>query len=995
MKNNFIKIALGMILAIGSAKAADTRTFVNGYYFQHVSKITGNLTSTSGTMAGKITVINQDQRWTADTIYILDNLTFVEPPATLTIEPGTIIRGAPLLYTGTSTLDPSVIGDLNICRGATIVAKGTAAAPIIMTSFYDPIVPGGLATIPHEIVDSRNNTQTSISDATIETEAAKYSGLNTASGSFKAHSIDAKWGSLTLLGRGVVGFGGPTGSSGNLLVSISNSNKDSQTYTENPTFTFSGTYTKDGTTYNYNADSSKSLDALSPYNTPNGTGFNLEALFNPVPVASVYKSNGGKFTGAKPSFTATAAAGSRTGTKTTLNNIVVAYNFGADLGFNGTSATVTAPANVAAVANDTLTGGDDYWEIVSVGINNPGLQYNVPTQKDSDPFLSVNGFSGAQIAFKYSHTTGYLTTSTTAPGAAVGGTTCTVLPSFKMRLSQTYLYGVIVKAPNAYGSLTSAPTLTVSGGNSTAAGTVALASCSISTTPVSDPQAIPLRSGIGANFIEGKQAIDGSNYGVATAPTVDASGNAWTKLSGGIFGGSNNDDNSGTVNFMQLRHGGYVLSPNNEINGLTFGGVGRGTSIEYVEVYNNADDDFEMFGGAVNLKHVAAMFSGDDCFDTDMSYRGKGQFMFACQNNTVGSAAAKGTGRDINNIGDNLGENDGNEDPNYIANENYPGTDFCYFNTTMIGIGYIMPTDATFPSDRQGPNFKDNSGGKVFNSIYVEAPSGAMCDQSTVQTYDDAVGVGARRIVKAPFGNTVATADGTPIEEPQGVLAFNTWAKCGGGKKASPTPADYVNTAVNGPLFPQATGRTSSGGSKANQSAAVVKTLVTDLSNRFLGDNVLNSTGTNGRLAGVDPTLPAGSAERSNGTNPRASAVVAPGADTGLQSNVADRGTFYAPTSFRGAFKDFNWMKGWTHTDELGVFAASGVVAPDVTLTRDGSGNVIANFTGASGIQYIIETSSDNKTFVPLNDATIVGSNGPIAKNLGVGGLLFVRVNPL
>jgi len=106
MKNNLIKIALGMVLVVGSAKAADTRTFVNGYYFQHVSKITGNLTATSGPMKDKITVINQDQRWQANTIYIVDNLTFVEAPAVLTIEAGTVVRGAPLLYTGTSTLDP-------------------------------------------------------------------------------------------------------------------------------------------------------------------------------------------------------------------------------------------------------------------------------------------------------------------------------------------------------------------------------------------------------------------------------------------------------------------------------------------------------------------------------------------------------------------------------------------------------------------------------------------------------------------------------------------------------------------------------------------------------------------------------------------------------------------------------------------------------------------------------------------------------------------------
>jgi hypothetical protein len=975
MKNNLIKIALGLILASGSAKAADTRTFVNGYYFQHVSKITGNLTAASGGMVNKITVINQDQTWTADTIYILDNLTFVEPPAVLTIEPGCIVRGAPLLYPGQSTLDPSIIGDLNICRGAKIVARGTADSPIIMTSFFDPLVPGGLATIPHDKVWT-DGSVVPISDATIALEAAKYSDLDATSGAIKAHAIDAKWGSLTLLGRGVVGFGGPTGSSGNLQVGISTANQSSQTYTENPTFTFAPSTYKSG-----------SSDA----NSPTKTGFNLEALFNPVGVASAYKVNGGQFTGNKPTFAATAADGSRTGRKTTLNNIVVGYNLGTDGVYGGVGGT-----SGNSYSDSTATGGDDYWEIVSVGINDPGIQYNVPTKKDADPFFTNNGFYGAQIAFKYSHTSGYLTTDNTLPGAAVGGTICKVLPSFKMRLSPTYLYGVIVKAPNAYGPLTSAPTLGVSGGNSDANKAVAI--CSISGSAVSDPAATPyLKSGIGANFIEGKQSIDAVAYGFSSSPTVDSDGLGWTTFSGGIYGGSNNDDNSGTVSFVRLQHGGYILSPNNEINGLTFGGVGRGTCIDHVEVFNNADDDFEMFGGAVNLKYVAAMFSGDDCFDTDMGYRGQGQFMFACQNNTVGFTAAKITGRDTNNIGDNLGENDGNEDPNFITNPTYPGTDFCYFNTTMMGIGYVMPDGLTFPSDRQGPNFKDNSGGKVFNSIYLYAPSGAMCDQSTTATDDDSYGVGARRIVNNPLATPVVDANGNGIEEPQGVLAFDTWVKCGGGKLSSgPVVANYTDTSVGGPLFPQASGRASSGGSTVNSAVAVAKVLQAGLSNQFLATDVLNSMGTNGRLAGVDPTLPAGSSLRTSGTNPRASAVVAPGANTGLSGSTANRGTFFAPTKFRGAFMDFNWMKGWTKTDELGVFVDNGVVVPEVTLTRDTSGNLVANFFGATGIQYIIETSSDNKTFVPLNDATIVGSNGPITKNLGgAGSLLFVRVTPL
>jgi len=118
MKNNLIKIALGMILAVGTAKAQDTRTFTNGYYFQNVNQIAGNVTQNSGNLAGRITVITTDQRWTSDTVYILNNLTFVEAPATLTIEPGTIIRGEPRTTGGSSTLDPADHGSLIICRGA-------------------------------------------------------------------------------------------------------------------------------------------------------------------------------------------------------------------------------------------------------------------------------------------------------------------------------------------------------------------------------------------------------------------------------------------------------------------------------------------------------------------------------------------------------------------------------------------------------------------------------------------------------------------------------------------------------------------------------------------------------------------------------------------------------------------------------------------------------------------------------------------------------------
>lgn len=914
MKNNLIKISLGLIFAMGSAQAADTRTFRNGYYFQNVSEIEGNLTRTTGPLANRITVITTDQRWRSDTVYILNNLTFVESPAVLTIEPGTIIRGEPSTTGGTSTLNPADVGCLIITRGAQIVAQGTAESPIVFTSWGDPFTSGGIKTIPNTL---NGVTKT---DAEIAIEAARYNTV-LAGSSFTAHGVDGQWGGLIVLGRAPVGFGAPTGAAGNLQVAI---NTSGVAYTENPTFTFSPS-----------------------------ASYNLEALFNPVGVESTYISNGGKFTGSKPTFSATPADGSRTASKTALGAVTVSIN---DNG-NGLDPSTTA----------SFAAGDDYWEITAVAVTTAGLQYNVPTKSGTDPFLSINGFSGQQVAFKYSHTVGYLTVSTTAPGAAVGGTTCTVLPSVKMRLAPTSLYGVVVKAPGAGGVLTSGtvPTLTITGGNAT---TQATATCSVAGA-VSDPSAIPVKGGIGANFIEGFQAIDGAVYGLNADETV-----ARATYSGGIYGGTDSNDNSGCIRFCRFSFGGFVASPNNEINGVTFGAAGSGTVTEYVEVFGNADDDYEMFAGYNNLKYCAANFGGDDCFDSDQGYRGFGQFLSILQNNTRSLNAD--TGRPSGNIGDNLTENDGNEDPNTISNATYPGTEFTYFNMTAIGVGYNCK--GTFPKDRAGPNFKDNAGGKILSSVFVESPSGAIQDQATSSS-------SGRRIVVSPFVPTVAA-------EPSGVIAYNTWSKCGGGTTATPTVANYTSTGAA--MFPTTSGRTSSGGSTINNGFAVDKMLATGLNNLFVATDVVTSTGSNGRLNGVNPVLAAGVAERSNGTDPRASIAVAAGATTGVQPSVTvNRGNFFVANTFRGAFRDFNWQKGWTLADQLGVFAENNVVVPDVSLTRDGSGNVIANFTGVNTIQYSIEVSSDNKTYLPFSTET--GTGATISKNLARSGLTFVRVTPL
>ncbi|MBN1132625.1 MAG: hypothetical protein JXA39_06100 [Bacteroidales bacterium] len=95
----------------------------------------------------------------------------------------------------------------------------------------------------------------------------------------------------------------------------------------------------------------------------------------------------------------------------------------------------------------------------------------------------------------------------------------------------------------------------------------------------------------------------------------------------GVYGGLDDDDNSGILRYVSIRHGGTNIGEGNEINGLTLGGIGRQTIIDHVEVISNADDGVEIFGGTVNCRNVTVSLCGDDAFDFDQGYCGKLQFL--------------------------------------------------------------------------------------------------------------------------------------------------------------------------------------------------------------------------------------------------------------------------------------------------------------------------------------------------------------------------------
>lgn len=169
----------------------------------------------------------------------------------------------------------------------------------------------------------------------------------------------------------------------------------------------------------------------------------------------------------------------------------------------------------------------------------------------------------------------------------------------------------------------------------------------------------------------------------------------------GIYGGPDEQDNSGILKYVSIRHGGTNIGDGNEINGLTLGGVGNATEIDYVEVISNEDDGIEIFGGTVNLKHIVVSGCGDDAFDYDLGWNGNGQFWLGLQSD---------------NLGDNLLEAGGGTNPIIGIPNSLPDI----FNVTLIGNG----------NNAEGgcAKYMNYAGGVLANSILVNDNHGVLLE---------------------------------------------------------------------------------------------------------------------------------------------------------------------------------------------------------------------------------------------------------------------------
>lgn len=343
----------------------------------------------------------------------------------------------------------------------------------------------------------------------------------------------------------------------------------------------------------------------------------------------------------------------------------------------------------------------------------------------------------------------------------------------------------------------------------------------------------------------------------------------------GVYGGRNPHDSSGSIRFLSIRHGGSDIGDGNEINGLTMGGVGDGTRIEYVEVYANADDAFEWFGGTVNCKNLIALFNNDDSFDIDEGFSGHGQFFVSLtlDDNTNGNHAAEHDGTDalFESVGvDGLDVEGDNGGGVYL-------THTTIYNATYIGAGESQ-TAAPDSGENTAFRIRDAWGGGYYNSIITDFGGYAIRFDSDAASRYDAGDISFRSNMFYNFAKDGGTFDATPTalelgrNESRGEGALNN------SGTNSANAANFANNTIDVDPF-------------AIRRNGLVNPFGADIAAKF---------------------------DIRDGLDPRADPSVTQ-TTTNLEPELA---TFFEDVAYKGAFEPTAtslWTDGWTAAAGLGV----------------------------------------------------------------------------
>ena len=374
----------------------------------------------------------------------------------------------------------------------------------------------------------------------------------------------------------------------------------------------------------------------------------------------------------------------------------------------------------------------------------------------------------------------------------------------------------------------------------------------------------------GLGVIEGfATSIPEDRYGVNTSAAVVAG-----ELSNQTF---DDNDNSGILRYVSIRHSGAILSVGAEINGLTLGSVGRGTIIDHVEIVSCADDNIECFGGTVNMKYITTLFGNDDNLDWDCGYTGKIQFFYAQKSDLT-----------FSQDNDSGIEADADDQKSNFLPRSHP----IVYNSTFVGNEKV--TNSADNTGIAGVTAKEGTEGEIYNSIFARFRHGLW----------------------------LVTSAGTR----PGGTASETYANWSNGFVGATYPQSFkfkCNTLVGIHTNPLTI---------ATSSAAITPADLTQFNTTDLNTVVAGNTlpGFSYTFA-VNPATNVFSAKPDVIPNPALSVAGCP---------VAPVDGFFVPASYRGAFAPTgeNWLSDWSYSAVIG--STKNVAACPTDINKDGTTDV-------------------------------------------------------
>ncbi len=192
---------------------------------------------------------------------------------------------------------------------------------------------------------------------------------------------------------------------------------------------------------------------------------------------------------------------------------------------------------------------------------------------------------------------------------------------------------------------------------------------------------------------------------------------------GGTVSPEDVSESSGIVRYVSIEYAGIPINPNEEVNSLTMGSVGKGTVIEYVQCSYGLDDAFEWFGGSVDCKYLIAYRCLDDDLDVDYGYSGNVQFALVIRDP---------------NLADQSGSNGFEVDNNGQGTDQQPYTSGSFANVTIIGPKKNRET-AINTNYQHGAQLRRNSMLRIYNTFITGFPYGIYIDDQRGSTSSHAL----------------------------------------------------------------------------------------------------------------------------------------------------------------------------------------------------------------------------------------------------------------